>query len=168
MNETIRRNGTVTNPSYLTDKYGKLLVTLIPREFENSIQEEIIELREEVVSLTEVLDPVAATKVRQLQTLSMTPNTIYSTSSGSINGGAKLSSLDNCLKVSFLLRHTTGSLRISPNNSTSEPYYLRPAGFLQTFLAPQLSEYYLTYIPEDPLDITPRVLEIDYIFSLEG
>ena len=157
-----QRPSSVNNPNYITDKYGKLEVVLIPRDEENSIQEEILELKAQILN---VIDTAAATKVRQLHTLNMSPNTVYSTSSTGFNGGGRLYPLDQCLRVGFLLRGNKGVLRISAVTGNTEPYQLRPAGFLQTYIPPHYSEYYLTYIPEDPLDITPRVLEIDYIFN---
>jgi hypothetical protein len=149
------RQGTPLNPNYITDRYGKLEVVIIPRDFEQSIQDEIIDLKEE---LLDVLDVTADTKVRQLQNITMIPNITQT-----INGDY---SLEQCLRISFLLRGNTGTLKISPSSNINAAHILRPAGFFQSYVSPHFTAYYVTYIPENPLDTNPRVLEVDYIFNI--
>lgn len=126
------------------------------------IRDELLLFRQDVITL---LTPPVITKQKQLITIEVTPNQVYSTGSAG-NGGSRAFPLTQCEAFSILLRGTSGFLRMASNNIIEEPYQLVPAGFMGNYSAPHYSEYYFSYTPEDPTDTATKIVELEFIFII--
>jgi hypothetical protein len=157
----------ITETVYNTDEYGNLQIVVIPRPgVENSIQQEINRLRNELKEAIAEADPGQEVNlyVKQLITISASPNQIYSTASLG-NGSPLLQSLNTAKEFSILGRGTRGNIKIGTNPTLVEPYQLRPVGFLQVYKEPINTEMYFSYIPINNTITAPIIIELYFTFK---
>lgn len=150
----------ITEVVYNTDDFGNLQIVVIPRPGEEkSIQEEIALLREELTD-----NNSTNLYIRQLITILAVPNQIYSTSSSG-NGSPRLQGLDTAVEISILGRGTRGNIKLGTDPLLSEPYQLRPVGFLHTYTPPIDNEIYFCYIPRNSNSTSPITIELEFLFK---